>query len=45
MWTPLFVPIVAILYKTTPELRTPLKSGGPNGVRSKGVPLNTQMFT
>ena len=37
-----FVPIVAILYKTTPELRTPLQSGqldGSNGVHNIEVPL------
>ncbi len=40
------VPIVAILYKSTPELWTPHLIDnymylGPNGVRSKGVPLYT----
>ncbi len=27
IWTLAFVPIVVILYKTTPELKTPLQSG------------------
>ena len=30
IWTLAFVPIVVILYKTTPELRTPLQSGQLN---------------
>ncbi len=34
-----FVPIVVILYKTTPELRTPLQSGQLKGVHNIEVPL------
>ena len=39
IWTLSCVPIVVILYKTTPELKTPLQSGGPNGVHNIEVPL------